>query len=356
MIGEAFKAAPILTNAAMGAGYAMGNTDVLKHPKEAIAEGLGGAALGAGTAKVMDKIFPSAESLEEFANKKAVQSTNVPPGYLENLKPEEFEDVGKFARESGLVGTDKEEMLGNALAKQKEIGSTIGKIGKEVKGGLDVRDKVTSLYPLMQKAKEYGALANPEAKSLARSYKAGIEDILNLGDEPSWSAVQKLKQQYGDLAFKSTGEVKDEAAKDVYFSLRDMLKTMADRAQGNPGLPQEYKQALMQYHQIDPIVEGFKTEVGLERAGKAGHSVGHGFIPRIIRSLPGQNNPTVNLGTAAAATMVAPHLGPIMALPTLINPAVQSKAAAGIAKALPGLQQGASDAIENYLASKFAEQ
>jgi len=134
-----------------------------------------------------------------------------------------------------------------------------------------------------------------------------------------------------------------------------MLKGLTEKAQASPEIADEYKTALSGYHTIDPIIDGLQKEVGQARAGMSGHAGGHGFLPRLIRSLPGQNNPGTNLGTAAVATAISPHLGPLMALPTLTNPAVQSKAASALANNLPGIRQGATQEMLDFLQSKYGQ-
>lgn len=356
--GGVMEAAPFLTGAGLGAANAVSNVDVVKHPKEALSDAALGATIGLGTSYGLGKLFPSASSLENVAKTKGLQSTDIPQGVLKEMSPEEFEGAKDFVMNNNLVGTNKEEVLQRALDRQNEIGQKLGSIGKGTEAeGLTApyQDHLAAALPLEQKAGEYAGLANREAKSLARSYKAGAQDVLGLGDNPSWSAIQALKKQYGDLAFKSTGEVKDPAAKDTYFALRDLLQKITDQAKNNPGLTDEYRQALSDYHSIDPVIEGLEKAVGKERAGEMGHGAGHGFLPRLIRSLPGQSNPAINLATAAGATMISPHIGPLMALPTLTNPAIQSKVASTLAQNLPKIEKMTQQELIDYLTSKFGK-
>lgn len=356
-VGGLLESAPIAGNAVLGAANAISNTDLSKDPTGALKQAAKGAGLGAATSYGIGKIFPKASSLESLADKKAVENVGISPKYLKALTPEENEALGPAIRDMGLVGTDKEALLKAALSKQNEIGTKIGSIGEQLDqlGIKPSEDAILAAVDKLQgEAAKTATLENPELRKLAIWHNKGANDIFNkVGDNPSWQTIQQLKNAYGHAAFSPTGEVKNEASKNVYFTLRDMLKNLTEKAQSNPELAQEYKDALSSYHRMDPIVEGLSEAVGRERAGIAGHGAGHGFLPRIIRSLPGQHDPAINLGTAAAATMVAPHLGPVMALPTLTNPAVQSKAASAIANNLPGIRQGATQELLDFLESKY---
>ncbi len=358
-VGEALEAAPITGNAALGAANAVSNTDLLKNPGEAAKQAAVGAGMGAGAAWGLGKLFPQAETLEKAAESKGLASTGIGQKYLAEMKPEEFEASKRFVSDNGLIGTNKEEVLQKALQKQKDLGQTIGQIGKTLDSAgvrADASDYSKAMEALQSKLDGVSDVEYKTIKDLAPRYQEAMKDIANtLDKDPSWASIQQLKQKYGETAFDNLGDVKEKPAADTYFTLRDMLRGLTEKAQSNPNLPNEYKQALSGYHTIDPVIEGLQKAVGAERAGVAGHAAGHGFLPRIIRSLPGQSNPAVNLGTAALATMVSPHLGPLMALPTLTNPAIQSKAFSAAAKALPGIQQAATQEVTDFLTSRYAK-
>lgn len=358
-VGEALEAAPIAGNAVYGAANAISNTDLSKNQGQALKEGAIGGVLGGTIGGVMNKLMPAASTLENAAASKGLSSTGIGQKYLAEMKPEEFEAAKDFVMKNGLVGTNKEEILQKALGMQRDLGESIGNIGKEldnagIKASED--DILGAVTKLQNKASETASLENPELRKLSIWHTKGANDIFNkIGDDPSWQSIQKLKEAYGKAAFSDTGEVKNEASKNVYFTLRDMLKGLTEKAQESPQLAQEYKDALGGYHTIDPVIEGLQKAVGAERAGTGGHAAGHGFLPRLIRSLPGQSNPATNLGTAALATAFSPHLGPLMALPTLTNPAIQSKAFSAIGRNLPGITQGMTQEMIDYLESKYGK-
>ena len=359
-VGEAMEAAPIASNAALGAANALSNKDLTKDLSGTLKEGTEGAVLGGALGKAGEYIGGKlAPAFESAAAKKGLQSTGIGNKFLSEMNPGEYGAAKDYVMANGLVGTNKEEILQKALQQQKEMGEKIGGIGKELdKAGVKAsEDEILGAFDkLNAEAAKTETLENPELRKQAIWNKKGANDILNkIGDDPSWKSIQELKQAYGKAAFTDTGEVKNEASKNVYFTLRDMLKNMTEKAKANPNLPAEYKQALAGYHTIHPVIEGLQKAVGAERAGVGGHAAGHGFLPRLIRSLPGQSNPAVNLGTAALATAVSPHLGPLMALPTLTNPAIQSKVFGGAAKAIPGATKTIMPELNDYLTSKFGE-
>lgn len=351
-VGEALEASPIAGNALYGAANAISNTDLSKNPKEALKQATIGAGIGAGTAGLVKGLTPEASTLENVANKTALKSLDMPSGQLVDMTPQERTALAQFSREKGLVGADKGKVLDNARNLLDEYGDKIGELGeKSQELGLHVNpdEHYQAVQGLLGKSQEYGGLMNREAKSLARNYKAGANDILNLPDNPSWTDIQKLKDQYGGLAFKSTGEVKDEAAKDTYFALKDMLKGIADKAHGNVNMPEEYKQALAGYSQMHPIVSGMEKAVDAELRGGGGHG-GHGLIG-LIKKMPGP----LRAGIGAAGALTGhPHYALAAALPEITNPALQSQAAGAMARNLPTARQGLTQELSNFLSSKYA--
>lgn len=358
-VGEALEAAPLTGNALYGAANAISNKDLTKDLAGTAKEAAFGAGTGAAMAGIMGKVFPKAETFENAAKSKGLQSTGIGQKVLGEMKPEELEAAKNFVADNGLIGVNKEEVLQKALQKQKELGASLGNIGKSVESAgvkADYGDWTNAIQRLQEKLSGTSDVEYKSIKDLMPRYQEAMDDITNtLGKDPSWSSVQKLKQKFGDVAFDNLGNVKDQPAADTYFTLRDMLSNLTKKAQTNPALPDEYKQALAGYHTIDPVIEGLQKAVGAERAGTGGHAAGHGFLPRLIRSLPGQHNPGTNLATAALATMVSPHLGPLMALPTLTNPAIQSKAFSALGRNLPGIQQGATQELIDLLESKYGK-
>lgn len=364
-VGAAMSAAPKTSGAILGALNAISNTDLQQHPVQAA----GQAALGGGTGALLggliSKLLPASAALESKANTLANKSIGMPAGILVDMTPEEQQAQGAFLRSTGMVGTDKAKILDTARNSLQEYGQKIGSIGKDLEAkGLSVDDPNQLTQPLIQKFAQFSQSANPEAKQLSRTYLAGINDIENLSkpaidesesatklsgptgqalppseapSEPiTWSKLQGLKETYGGLAFKPTGEIKNQAAADVYFSLSGAIKDIADKAQTNANIPAQYQQALSGYSRMSPIVSGLEKTVDADLRGAT--SVGGGFHPmRMLASMP--RSVRAVGGTLAAATG-HPMLAAAAALPDAFNPAIQSQVAGGLAQGMPDIQAG----------------
>lgn len=349
-VGEALEASPIAGNAILGAANAVSDTDLTKNPEDTLKQAAIGAGTGAATAGLVGALAPKAESLENLASKKAVQSVEMPSGIVGAMEPEERQELGQFLQENNLVGKDKSAVLEQARKLSDQFGDKIGEIGEEAGAlGVDPEDHYKAVNDLLEKGGQYQGLANKEAKALARDYKAGANDILNLPDNPTWPDIQKLKEQYGKIAFDSKGEIKSEGAKDTYFALKDMLKSIADKAQDNPKLGDEYKAALAGYSRMQPIESGLEKSVDADLRG-AGQGMGVRGMVGLLRKVPGPIRAVV--GPMALATG-HPYIAGAAALPELMNPAVQSKAASMAAKALPTAKQAATQELMDYLQSKY---
>lgn len=447
-VGEALESAPILGNAALGAAGAISNTDLTKDPLGTLKQAGIGAAIGGATAGAMQKFLPGEQGLTNLANKKALQSVEMPSGIVGAMTPEERTSLGDFLQKNNLVGADKTKVLEQARSLSKQFGEKIGEIGDTAQGNIvpkelpvidpgstsgnahalfayndqftpdmapeskyqvwgdpsdpaftggggklthgsqataaqleeagvpitgrtprsvgkwepvsapgatpltvDPSDHYKAINGLLDKGQQYQGLANKTAKGLARDYKAGANDILNLPDNPTWKDIQQLKEQYGNLAFDSKGEVKSEGTKDTYFALKDMLKGIADKAQDNPTLGADYKQALAGYSRMQPIESGLEKTVDSQLRG-GGAGMGARGLVGLIKKMPG---PVRAVAGPAAVAMGHPVIGLAAALPELMNPALQSKAATAMAPLMPGIKQGATQEFGDYLESKYGK-
>lgn len=350
-IGEALEAAPITTNAALGAAGSISNRDLTKDPMGTLKDATLGAGVGGATAGVLGKVLPSAEGLQNFAGKKAIQSVEMPTGIVGAMEPEERQVLGKFIQDNGLVGRDKSQVLEHARELSEQFGKKIGEVaGEAEKNGLtlDPDVHISKVNELLSKSQQFKGSANREAKSLARDYTAGASDIVNLSDNPSWKEIQSLKEQYGKLAFNSKGEIKSEGAKDTYFALKEMLKSIADKAQTNPNLGNEYKQALANYSRMQPIESGLEKAVDSELRG-TGSGMGVRGLAGLVKKLPG---PVRAIAGPAAVAMGHPIVGLAAALPELTDSALQSKAASAASKIAPYIGKGLPQEVIDYVNSK----
>jgi hypothetical protein len=352
-VGEALEAAPITGNALYGAANAISNTDLAKNPKGALKQAVIGGGIGAGTAGLVGALTPGEGTLENIASKKAVQSVELPPGIVGAMSPAEREEMADFIQGNNLVGSNKSDILEQARKLSKGFGDKIGEIGDKAGAEalqIDPAEHYSAMTGLLDKGGKYEGLANREARSLARDYKAGANDILNLPAKPSWEDIQALKEQYGKLAFDSKGEIKSEGAKDTYFALKDMLKSIASKAQDNPNLGNEYKQALAGYSRMQPIESGLEKAVDADLRG-SGTGIGARGLAGLVRKLPG---PVRAVAGPAAVAMGHPVIGLAAALPEMMNPALQSKAASMAAPYAARTGQGVNQELIDFLSSKYA--
>jgi hypothetical protein len=298
--------------AAIGAGFGAGNAvDTLASggsglkAAEDVALGTSLGAAGGAAGKVLGGVLgKGATGLEEFGTKKAGQAMNLAPQELGNMTEAEWGNFQQFVKQQELLGKGPQEMFDNAKAVQDQFGSKIGEIRGQANGlGLktDVKPLVDALDAKYQAA---DALANPDERKAANFYKRGMADILAMArqnlpeggegiadtlenmrqaginvasehpvpNEITFDQLQRLKKSYGNSAFEN-GAIKNQAAADVYFSIKDGMQRIVDDAQANPNLGQEYKDALKGYSQISPIVDGLEQRVGAERAGVGGGNV-----------------------------------------------------------------------------------
>lgn len=351
-VGEALEASPVAGNAVLGALSGASNTDVLKDPGEAAKQAVIGGGIGGATAGILGKIMPSEQGLENIATKKAVQSAEMPAGIVGGMSPEERQGLGQFLQENNLVGSDKSKVLEQARKLSDQFGEKIGEIGDTAgEEALQIApdDHYKAITGLLDKGSQYEGLANREAKSLARDYKAGANDVLNLPAKPGWDDIQGLKEQYGKLAFDSKGEVKSEGAKDTYFALKDMLKSIVDKATSNPKLAGEYKDALAGYSRMQPIESGLEKAVDAELRG-SGAGIGARGLAGLIRKLPG---PVRAVAGPAAVAMGHPVIGLAAALPEMMNPALQSKAASFMAPLASPAKKGINQLVHDYLINEY---
>lgn len=346
-IGETMAANPAATGALLGGTNAIATKDVSKDPIGAIKDAGTGAASGALISSLISKILPSQAALESKANTLANRSVNMPKDALVDMTEAERQAQGSALRSAGVVVPDKQKALSTAQGLLKDYGQKIGDIADTTEGqGLvaDPADHYSAMSNLLNKAQEYNGVANKISKGIGRDYKAGAQDLANLPDSPSWSDIQALKEKYGEFAFKDNST---KGARDTYFALSDMLKGIADKAQADPSLGPQYKQALAGYSQMAPVVDGLKAAVDSELRG-SGAGIGARGLAGLVRKLPG---PVRAVAAPIALAMNHPLVALAAGLPEMMNPALQSQALGGIAKALPGLQNLGTAAGSNAVTS-----
>lgn len=334
-VGEMMAANPATAGALLAGTGSVANTDLQKNPILNTASTVGNsAATGALLSGLLSKILPTQASMESKANTLANKSVNMPSGVLEPMSEAERQAQGATLRSAGVIVKDKQQALDNAEGLLKSYGKKIGDVAQTAEGqGLvaDPNEHYGAITNLINKAQEYAGSANKVSKAIGRDYKAGATDIANLGDNPTWQEIQSLKEKYGQFAFKDTST---QGSKDTYFALANMLKGIANKAQSDPALGPQYKEALAGYSQMSPVVDGLKDAVDSELRG-GGAGMGVRGIVGAIRKMPGTARAVIGAGAALSGH---PYYAAMAAIPEAMNPAIQSQAAGLVSKIAPTLQ------------------
>jgi hypothetical protein len=353
--------------AAVGAGFGAGNAiDTLASGgsgAKAAGDVALGAGLGAAGGAIGEKLAGAAESavpgIENYAQNKAAASVGMGSEELGNIKtPEQVAAFGKMLIDKKIVrpGANLQDMFNTAEQQLEGAGTTIGAIGdKATELGL-----TTDTKPLLDTlGKKYQAatdLNNPDEMRNALFYKRGMADIIAMAnrnggervapdiltDQPNsfitFDQLAQLKKSYGPSAFIN-GTVKNPAAADVYGQLGNGQTSIISKAINNPDLPAQLKDAMANYSQLHPVVEGLRELLGRERAGNL-PAKGFGMIGKMVSQLPGQSNPLINLLTSAMLLVAGHPMGALgAATATLQNPRAMSSIAQGAANAIPGLAE-----------------
>jgi hypothetical protein len=346
-VGGALKAAPVAGNALYGAASAISNIDLAKHPEEALKEGAKGAAIGGATAGLLGKILPTEAGMGKFANREAVKTAGLKPSMLGGKGEQEIQGIGEFMRANNLLAGDLNRRVQTAQGLTREYGQKIEAMGADTIAG-----KRVNTEPLHAIAKKYAASVNPEAKKLTSGYLAGIQDLQNLGEHPTFGQMMALKKVYGSLAFNADHSVKNAAAKDVYFQLKDAIAKTVDASPG------EYQAALKGYSLASDVEEGLTRQHGVQVASGDSHTGvgGHG-LHSLIKQIPGVTNPAVAVpGGVALAAMGHPVIGATLGLHSMMaTPQARSNVAANIGKVAGpvgnALKMAGTDALVSHFLS-----
>ena len=346
VLGEAIEGSPIIANGIMGAAQSLSDANLTKNPVQNLEKAGTGAAIGAGTAYGLGKLLGNApENLEGAANRAAVKSGNINRGFLGHLDKDEVDNLGDFMREHGLVNSDARKSLEQAQLIKQAYGQAIGESGA---GATALKDPGEFIRQLSAKAANYQGEALPgvpdDISKMANTYNNGIYRFIRLGKEPTYDDLQMLKSNYGDIAFNSDHTVANPAAADIYFTLRDAMKSIVKDA------PEKYGKILKGYSLANEVVNGLTKKVGAETGGSQG--IGALGMGRILRQLPAPVRAVA--GTTAAMTD-HPYLAAMSALPEIMDPALHSKVLGAAAKALPKITEPAKLALTNFLSSKFGQ-
>jgi len=339
-VGEALESAPIATNAALGAANAVSDTDLAQNPEQ----GLKQAAIGAGTGAALGKILPTgagaASDLESYANKKGVQALNLKPGML-GIPENELEALGARAHELGLIEGSTPERAAKADDLLEQVGLQIQDIGGGAQPLQDSSQFVDALHNHLQESSEiYGAEANPEATM----YRQGIANLQQPG--LTFDKLQQLKSAYGQRAFDQFGNVRNDAAANIYGQIREAMKSIVDSS------PDQYQELMGHYSDLKDISSGLNSQLQKEQA-TGGQAKGLGMVGKLTGMVEG-NNPIANVGTAGAlAASGHPFMGLGALTPLVSNPVAMSglarSAGEAVTTAASGMALTSNDAVTTYL-------
>src|ERR1700690_438837 len=324
VVGEALKAAPILTGAGLGALNAVGNTDIAKNPEEALKQGAEGAAIGGVLGGIMPTGQKAAEGLDKYANMKSLQTADLSAKMLGNLSEEEAGSLGSKLHAWDLdTGTlEERQVKGQALLKQ--AGEKVGSFGG---GALPLEDPTPYINNLQDKMQQSAKIYGPQETRDAGIYQAGIS---NFRPGMTFDELADMKSGLGERAFDASHQVKPgaDALADVHGEVRDAMKSIIS------GAPSEYQDAMTDYSQLKDITRGIQNQLGRARA-QGPQMKGIGMIGRMGGAITGGNVPA----TATAAGLSAAIGHPLWALglgATLSqNPQAMAAGARGLAGAIP---------------------
>jgi len=338
-VGEAMVTAPVASGAALGAANAVGNTDIVQNPGEAVKQAGEGAILGGAMGKIMPSGQQAAEGLENFANSKAVQTLGLKPGML-GIPSHELEDLGSFASSAGLTQGSLEQRVNIAKDLLQQTGAQIGDIGA---GSRPLSDPSPFIEQLHSHLQESSSIFGPEANPEATVYRQGIANLSKPGI--TFDELQSLKTAYGQRAFDGMGNVKNDAAANVYNQIKDAMKSIINES------PSDYQEAMTAYSKLKDIHNGLMNQFQQAQAGGV-QAKGFGLAGKMAAMVTGGNVPA----TLATGTVLAPA-HPFMAMGALSgitqNPQAMESAARGVAGVLPTISKtataGGIDAVTSYL-------
>ena len=160
---------------------------------------------------------------------------------------------------------------------------------------------------------------------------------------------QALKDAYGSRAFNNaTGEVKDEAAKDVWVQVTRAMDHLVGKS------APEYQAAKTGYNQAMQAGEGIGKQLGIERTQGGSEGVGGHGLHSLIKQVPGISEPQTGIPMGAGIAAIGhPVLGAVVGLHSLTSsPQVRNKAFNTAAEAVGPvgnvLKMGGTDALVSH--------
>jgi hypothetical protein len=336
-IGEA----GIAGQAALGAAYGVGSTDVLKNPEEA----LKGAAVGGVTGGVLGAIMPSgekaAEGMTDYANRKTAESMGLNPKMLGGLSQDEYEAIGSRAHAWDLDTGSTAEKTVKAQAKMDEVGEKIQAAGL---GSTPLKDATPHIAAIEQHMQDTAKMYAPGTSQEVGIYQQAISNLQK--PNLTFDDLQDLKKVAGKYAFDAAHQVKDtpsgQAFADVWSQYKDAMKSIIK------GSPEEYQQDMSDYSLLHDLTGGLTKQLGNERAGGA-PAKGFGMAGKLGGMVTGGNVPATAALSGGLLAAGKPFMSLGAATTIFNNPGAMSTAARAGAGALPiatqAVRAGSIDAV-----------
>jgi hypothetical protein len=337
-VGEALEAAPVAGNAAYGALQGLSDTDLLKQPGEALKQAAVGAGIGGTVGKFLPQGKSAQEGLESFANKKGVQALGLQSGEL-GVSGKEIQNMGNLANETGLFEGSTEDRFNTAKDLVQQTGKQIEDLG-EGKVLQNTQPYIQNLHNTLQEsASVFGKGDNPESAL----YRQAMANLQRPGGV-TFEQLQSFKNAAADRAFDKVGNIKNDAAFNVFKEYSDAMESLAS---DHP----EYKDLKSAYGNLRSMQNGLERQLQTEQA-KGAQAKGIGMMGRIGGAITGGNVPAT-LGAAAILGPAHPLWAASLATTIATNPEAMQGAARTAAQYAPGAVQGSKQALIDYLTSKY---
>jgi hypothetical protein len=360
-VGEAMEAAPIASNAALGAANAVSNTDLSKDPGTALKQAGEGALVGGTVGKVADMLPDMGEVANKLGNEHTLNQAGVTPAMLSKMSSgveRTPQDVGNelaaFLKDHADMGSSKGDMFESLENFRKNqagpaVGNAIQDIAKA--GGREAGDSSVWL-PIGDLYNEYKSSPLPAQRELAKQ----IEPILSHLAQKSKATggltiddIEPLLQGVGKAYAKTspTSEMHGVYG-EIYGALSKARENIADQvaaSTNNPGLKQALLKANKDYALVSKLGPAAKGMAAREAMGQNTGTKGVGMLGRMFGSVPAAIRYPAAVAMGAAGHVMG--AGSLMT-PELMNKGVQ---AAG-ARAMDSAAKPTQAMLNDFFASQ----
>lgn len=332
-VGEAMEAAPIASNAALGAASAVSDTDLRQDPERAALEGLAGGVVGGVTGAAAkgvgnfleDVIKPAGSRIEANAT---AQALDLNPAAIRRMSrglknPEDaMNAMGEKLNEHfpDLIGTfdtagSKYDKL---LAAHDAAGAQIGDVVDKTSEGLGnyVIDSQTAIQKLKAAAAQYEGLTSARATDAAAELTdlaKRMEDLQSQG-KLTFRALADLKTDVGSAYHNPNFQ--NHGIDQAYGILSDTIDGVLDRVTtDDPAVKPAFDKAKEIYKLTSNILPAMRKGVAKEVSGAGGGLANAGLGAAAVMGHP----VTAGAGFIAktGAKLLAPDIAANLAFKTV---------------------------------------